>query len=212
MRSYLFVPGDSPRDTAADALVLDLTAAPGGRAAAGRWLDDHRAWVCIHAGGEAAADLRAVTKPGLEGVCVPRARSASEIAALGTILAEAEEAAGLPLGTIPVLPRIETAAGVLAAAEIARAPRVSRLYLDDELLRAELGVVAGPDEAEVLWARSTVVLADAAAGIAQPVGGVCAYPDLLRASTRNLRRLGFGGRACTDEQQVALVNEVFANA
>nr|BFE78220.1 hypothetical protein GCM10020093_008210 [Planobispora longispora] len=109
-------------------------------------------------------------------------------------------------------PLLESGAAVLAAAEIARAPRVVRLQLGEADLRADLGVEPGPDERELLWARSQVVLASAAARIAPPLGPVSTdFRDLdrLRASTLALRRLGFRGRACVHPAQIAVVNEVF---
>ncbi len=126
------------------------------------------------------------------------------------MLAEAEEAVGLPVGRIAVMPVLETAAGMLAAAEIARTPRVVRLLLGEQGLRKELRLEPGPDERELLWIRSSAVVASAAAGIAPPVGGPCPDRELLRASTEGLRRLGFGGRVCLDADEVAVVGEVFA--
>jgi citrate lyase subunit beta/citryl-CoA lyase len=90
---------------------------------------------------------------------------------------------------------------------------VSRLQLGESAVRAELRVDVGADERELLFARSLVVLASAAAGIAAPVAPM-SRPDVtaedFRASTEALRRLGFRGRACADPLQVQVINEVFA--
>ena len=227
MRSYLYVPGDSPRKLAraltsgADALIVDLedAVAPAGKEAARvavrEWLDagpPATVWVRINPGEAGHSDVRAVVSSALAGVCVAKTASASEIATLGTVLAEAEEAQGLPVGRVAVSPLLETAGALLAAAEIARAPRVTRLQLGEADLRAELGVELGPDERELLWARSMVVLASAAAGIDAPAGSASTdFHDLdaLRASTEALRRMGFRGRTCIHPAQVPVVNEVF---
>jgi citrate lyase subunit beta/citryl-CoA lyase len=227
MRSYLYVPGDAPRKLAraltsgADALIVDLedAVAPSGKEAARTavhdWLEagpDATVWVRINPGEAGHHDARAVVSPALAGVCVAKTASANEIATLGTVLAEAEEALGLPVGRVAVVPLLETAGAVLAAAEIARAPRVTRLQLGEADLRAELGVEPGPDERELLWARSMVVLASAAAGIEPPVASASTdFHDLdaLRVSTEALRRMGFRGRTCIHPAQVPVVNEVF---
>ncbi|MEV0134490.1 CoA ester lyase [Dactylosporangium sp. NPDC050688] len=230
MRSYLYVPGDAPQklDKAlhrgADALIVDLEdAVPAAgkdraRALVARWLAALPAtgrpavWVRVNPGPAGAADALAVTGPNLAGVCLAKAGSAADVATLGVTLATAEEACGLPVGTVAVVPLLESAAAVLAAPAIARAPRVARLQIGEADLRAELGVTLGPDERELLFVRSQVVLAAAAAGIAPPVASVSTdYRDLtaLRASTVAFRRLGFLGRACIHPAQVEVVNEVF---
>jgi citrate lyase subunit beta/citryl-CoA lyase len=222
------VPGDAPDklakalDRGADALIVDLEDAvrperkDAARAAVADWLrgvpPGARVWVRINPGPAGHADARAVVGPGLRGVCVAKAGSAAELATLSDVLAAAEAAVGLPTGTGEVAPLLETAAAVLAAAEIARAPRVTRLQLGEADLCAELGIEPGPDARELLWIRSQAVLASAAAGIGPPVGPVwtdVADLDGLRACTVALRRLGFRGRACIHPAQLAVVHEVF---
>jgi citrate lyase subunit beta/citryl-CoA lyase len=155
-------------------------------------------------------EVRKVVHPTLFGVCVGPTVSATAIAGLGADLAEAEEALGLPVGRIAVAPVIDSAEGVLRVADIARAPRVARLHLDEAVLCAQLGIDPGPDERELLWVRSQLVLASAAAGIAAPVAGACALTgEDFRRSTVALRRLGFGARECVDPAQLPTIHEVF---
>ncbi|WP_327011262.1 CoA ester lyase [Dactylosporangium sp. NBC_01737] len=230
MRSYLYVPGDAPQklDKAlgrgADALIVDLEdAVPAAgkdraRALVAGWLDALPAygrpqvWVRVNPGLAGEDDVRAVVCPRLAGVCLAKAGGAAEVAALGAVIATAEEDRGLPVGTVAVVPLLESAAAILDASAIARAPRVARLQIGEADLRAELGVTLGADERELLFVRSQVVLASAAAGIAPPVASVSTdYRDVLalRASTVAFRRLGFLGRACIHPAQIPVVNEVF---
>jgi citrate lyase subunit beta/citryl-CoA lyase len=166
-------------------------------------------WVRVAGGEQGFAQARAVACEAVAGILVSRAGSATELAALGSVLAEAEEACGLPVGSVAVIPVLATAAAVLGAADIARAPRVRRLQLDEDALRAELRLESTEDERELLWARSMTVLASAAAAVLRPVGSLSTEDDGFRRSTRELRRLGFYGRACMDPQQVTVANEVF---
>lgn len=229
IRSALYVPGDQPGKLAkalgrgSDSLIVDLEDAvlPAHKAAArtavAGWLrglgpGGPEIYVRVNPGQAGHEDLRAVALPGVRGVCVAKTESAAEVAAVDAVLSEAEAAGGLPAGSIEVCPLLESAGAILAAPEIARAPRVSRLQIGEADLRADLGVETGPDERELLWARSQVVLASAAARLAPPLAPISTdFRDLdaLRTSTVALKRLGFRGRTCIHPAQVAVVNEVF---
>ncbi len=227
MRSLLHVPAGAPdeldRATACgpDVVVVDLVAVPdpaglpAARAGIAAWLGGRPAvpvWVRINEGATGVADARSVVRAELAGVCVVGAQSATELAALAVDLAEAEERVDLPIGTVKIAPEIGSATAVLAAPQLAQAPRVAWLGLDETQLCADLGVEPGPDERELLWVRSRVVTASAAAGIAAPVGPVCGeVADLaaLRERTLGLRRLGFRSRSCLHPAQVAVVHDVF---
>jgi citrate lyase subunit beta / citryl-CoA lyase len=214
MRSWLYIPDIlNVGSSESDALVIDLE--HGGDPAAVRsWIetaDRPAVWARV-AGGEAGRQAaRAVVSPALTGICVA-AESANELAALGTVIAEAEEATGLPVGRIAVVPRLQTAAAVLQAAEIAHAPRVTRLQLAEGHLVRQLRVEPGRDERELLWARSMVVIAGAAAGLEPPIAASCPPGTDGETSAEALRRLGFGGRTCLDDDHVRIANKVFANA
>jgi citrate lyase subunit beta/citryl-CoA lyase len=241
-RSYLYVPGDQPDRLAkapargADALIADLedAVAPArkaiARATVRRWLATVPAgtrgevWLRINAGhpaldiaevlsgaltGEARSD--ALTGAVVPGVMVPKAEPGL-LAEVNDLLTARERALGLPSGTIGVLPLIETATGLLAAATIAAAPRVVRLGIGEADLAAELGLAPDPDGAELTSLRLQVVVASAAARIAGPVAPISAdFRDLaaLRTSTVALLRLGFRARTAIHPAQVAVINDVF---
>lgn len=229
MRSALYVPGDQPEKLAkalgkgADSLIVDLEDAVlpahkvAARATVAAWLrglgpDTPEIYIRINPGEAGHDDLRAVAIAGVSGICVAKTESVAELEAVDAVLTAAEAAGGLPTGSIVVSPLLESGAAILAAPEIARAPRVVRLQIGEADLRADLGVEIGPDERELLWARSQVVLASAAARLVPPIGPVSTdFRDLeaLRASTVALKRLGFRGRACIHPAQVAVANEVF---
>ncbi|HUZ55119.1 MAG TPA: aldolase/citrate lyase family protein [Streptosporangiaceae bacterium] len=222
-RSALYVPGDQPgklagaRDRGADALIIDLedAVAPDrkdvARQAAEAWLAQAptgraRIWVRVNPGEPREAELRALAAaPALTGFCLAKAQDAAEIAGLDRLLT----ALGSEARLAPIL---ESASAVLNAREIAAAPRVVRLQIGEADLRAELGIMPGPEESEMSWIRSWVVLASAAAGIGPPLAPVAAdfrNADQFRASCLRLKRMGFRGRACIHPAQVALANEVF---
>ncbi|MFI0353355.1 HpcH/HpaI aldolase/citrate lyase family protein [Actinomadura sp. 9N407] len=219
----LYVPGDRPDRlakalrTGADELIVDLedavpvTAKERTRESVAAWLrslpaDRPAVTVRVNPGELGHADVRAIAGPGLDGLCVAKTESAAELRALDAVLT----GAGMP--DLPVVPLLESAAAVLAASEIAAAPRVDRLQLGEADLAADLGVTLGPDESELLWARSQVVAASAAARLHPPIAPVSTeFRDLeaFRTTTLRLKRLGFRGRACIHPAQLPVVAEVF---
>jgi citrate lyase subunit beta / citryl-CoA lyase len=157
-------------------------------------------------------DLAVAVHPAVAGVVQAKCESAEALRRLDDALGAAEGRAGLAQGSLAVVPLIESAAGVLAMAALAAAPRVRRLQAGEADLSAELGMEPGPDRAEFAPLRWTLVLTSAAAGLDAPVGPVeTRLGDLagLRASTQALRRQGFGGRAAVHPAQVPVINDVF---
>jgi citrate lyase subunit beta/citryl-CoA lyase len=220
MRSFLYVPGNRPKMLAtalsrgADALIVDLEdAVPAAEKAATRdavatWLTSlppaAPVYVRVNAGPEGLGDARAVAGPALRGLVVAKA-SLEQVTTLGHLLDDLD-----PAGAVGLVPLLETPQAILAAAGIASAPRVTRMQIGEADLAAELGITPGDDS--LLLARSTVVLASAAAGIEPPAAAVTTdFRDLdaLRRSTRTLKRLGFRGRACIHPAQLPVVHEVF---
>jgi citrate lyase subunit beta/citryl-CoA lyase len=214
-RSYLFVPANRPERFAkahasgADRVILDLEDAvsEGDKDRARQLLADY-----LDAGGTGLVrinatqtrwfedDVRACLKPGVQGVVLPKAESAAQIAEVTKHL----------LPEIKVLPLIETAAGMTNVAEIASAPGVERLIFGTVDFRTELGIEG--DDQELLFFRSMLVLASRAAGIAAPVDGVTVSisdVDELRAASTRGRRLGFGAKLCIHPSQVAEVNTAY---
>jgi citrate lyase subunit beta / citryl-CoA lyase len=227
-RSLLYVPGDR-RDRldgtpgrGADALILDLEdAVPAARKeparqTVARWLGAQRAdtpelWLRINAG-SAGADVAACVTARVTGLVAPKA-TVGLLAEVDELLAAREAELGLPRGRFAVLALIETAAGLLAAPEVAAAARVVRLGLGEVDLAAELGLVTTEPRAELAPLRLQLVVASAAAGIAAPVGPTSTdFRDLdaLRASTRALLRLGFRGRTAVHPAQLPVINDVFS--
>ncbi|SKU53340.1 citrate lyase [Mycobacteroides abscessus subsp. massiliense] len=215
-RSLLFVPGDRPErfakavDSGADAIVIDLedAVAPDAknvaREAAERWLrEGGHAIVRINGSGTQwhADDVALAAACGCP-VMLPKARSASHVS---------EVVAELPPGT-ELIALIETAAGVLAAPEICATDGVVRVAFGSIDLAAELGI--NPEEHEsMLYARSALVTAAAAAGQATPVDGVTTTLNdagLLLADAARAARLGFGGKLCIHPRQVPAINAQFS--
>lgn len=228
-RSYLYVPGNDPAKLAratqrgADALIVDLEdAVPAdakdeARAIVAAWLleahdDAVEIWVRINPGPLGLLDVAAVAGPSLRGVMVAKTESVAQLTAVGAALSAAERSQGLPLGSIGVVPLLESAAALLVAQDIAQVDRVVRLQVGEADLAADLGFTPSADESEWSAIRSQTVVISTAAGISAPVAPVSTnFRDLdaYAESTRALSRRGFVGRACIHPAQVAVANEIF---
>lgn len=216
--TYLYVPGDVPERfdkalaSGTDAVVLDLedavTAAnkDHARALVAEWVanctpGDVEVWVRVNPGKLQKQDIRAVLHPNLTGIWMPKVSSAREIERADAILSGSDAA---------VSPLIETAGGVFAALEIARAPRVKFLQIGEVDLAADLGVDGSAES--LSFVRAQVVAASVAAEIDAPLAAVSRnFRDLdaFRTDTRQLAGLGFVGRACIHPAQLEPARAVF---
>jgi citrate lyase subunit beta/citryl-CoA lyase len=161
------------------------------------------------------ADIRAVVHPGLDGLTLPKVERPEDVLFVDRLLSALEPDAGLPVGTIRLLISIESAKGLLRAYDIlSSSPRILGVFLGAEDFSLDLGlpVVRSGGGQEALFARSTIVIAAAAARIFSIDQGSPNFHDLdaLRALARSGRELGFTGSWCIHPSQVAIVHEAYS--
>ena len=155
-------------------------------------------------------DLEAVLVPGLEGLCLPKVESPDDVRAAADALEGFD-----PDGAVGIVAAIESATGLVRAPEIAAAhPRVTAIMFgaEDYALDLGLGTKREGEARELLFARSAMVVA-AAAARAISIDGV--FPDLedaegLAGDIVQARRLGFGAKSTFNPRQVELINERFS--
>jgi citrate lyase subunit beta/citryl-CoA lyase len=237
LRSFLFVPADSPRKLAkaltsgADALILDLEDSvaaarkPAARegaaqALAERAVDGPQLWVRINPLDTpyALADLAAVAGRAPDGIVLPKAEGGGCVQRLAHYLEALEAQAHLALGAIRIMPiATETPAALFSVATYARSsPRLAALTWGAEDITAALGAISNRDETggynfTCRMARS-LCLAGAHAAEAAAIETV--YPDFrdldgLSAYARAGRREGFSGMMAIHPDQVGLINTAF---
>lgn len=161
------------------------------------------------------ADLRAVVRPGLEGLVLPKVERADEVQLVDRVLEEQEPRAGLPSGGVGLIAAVESATGLLNAPAIAAAtPRIVGLMFGAEDFGLDLGLPTNREgEArELIYARSAMVVAAASAHV-QSMDGV--WPDIhdfdgVRRDAVQARRLGFSGKTTFHPGQIDIINEVFS--
>ncbi len=239
LTSFLFVPADSEkkfekaRGCGADALILDLedSVAPQNKAAAranvAGWIRasdsprDWSFWVRVNPfdTGLTAEDLKAVIRPGLDGIILPKAAGGQDVTELAAMIDPLEAAAGMAAGSVRIIVvATETAAAMFNLASYAPAhPRLAALTWGAEDLAAVVGATANKD-GDGNWtppyqmARSLCLFAAANAGVAaiETLFADFRDPEGLAASCRAARRDGFTGRLAIHPAQVEGINRAFA--
>ena len=111
-------------------------------------------------------DLEAVVRAGVQVVRLPKTDSAQDVIDCEREIARIERESGIPVGTTGMMAAIESANGVLNAAEIARASnRLIGIALGAEDYVTDLKTTRS-DGIELLFARCMILNAARAAGIA----------------------------------------------
>lgn len=239
MRSFLFIPGDSPKKlergpgSGADALLLDLedSISPQNKAQARdttlAFLKEAvpvkarpRIYVRINGlqTGLTDADLDVVVAGRPDGVMFPKAEGGQAVIHCDAKLTAREAIHGLPEGSLDIIAiATETAQAIfLAGTYTGASKRLKGLTWGAEDLSVELGAEANRDRdgrflAPYQLARS-LCLAGAAAAQVQAIDTV--YIDFrneagLRRECEEARRDGFTGKMAIHPGQVASINEVF---
>jgi citrate lyase subunit beta/citryl-CoA lyase len=245
LRSLLFVPGDSERKQAkaigsgADALILDLEDSvaaaqlPAARQRVRELLQSQtdrsrqQLWVRVNAlsSGILLQDLVAVFPGVPDGIVLPKAASAAEVAEVTHYVTALEVREGQVPGSMKLvviatetpeaLLNLNTYGPVLAADPRTRA-RLAGLTWGSEDLSAAMGVTHKTDRQGSLTftfqlARSLCVVSATALGV-QAIDGV--YLDFrdtegLKRDIESARRDGFSGKLAIHPDQVGPINEAF---
>lgn len=233
---YLFVPADRPERfgkaaaSGADAVIIDFEdALDPSRLAAAR--ERVAAPLNVIAGTgigcvvrvhdarnpELVGDLRAVVGPWLDAVMLPKVDSPDDVELLDGLLRAAEEEAGLPPGSVAVLPLVESCLGLRNVFEIARCSRRLGAMVfssgEEGDFMADLGGCWTPDGSALAYARSHFVCEVRAAGAAPPIDGVCMTlddPQVLRSECQIGRTAGFDGKLAIHPDQVGTIRALFS--
>ena len=231
LRSMLFVPGNNMRmiykatKLEADAVILDLEdAVP--------MLDKETARIFVRdsvgmlkeAGltvfvrvnglrtGLTEEDLRYAVQPGVDGIVIPKCEGRADVEAVERVVSELERERGLPEGAVKLMPLVETARGLLLAAEaVSASKRVVALGFGAVDFTRDLGTKPSKEGVEVLYARSHVAVVARAHGlqaIDTPFLDIMDMEGLVKEA-RLARQLGFSGKMLIHPKQIRPVNAIF---
>ncbi len=239
-RTFLFAPGNHPRRVAkaftlgADAVILDLedsvaaadkpaTRAPVAAALAANARQPRRCRGYVRANAMGTPfcyrDLVETVGTGVDGVVLPKVESAADLHAIDWLLANLEREREIAVGSLDLMPIVETATGISRIERILQARnlkpysgtwRVRRVAFGAGDYSHDLGLSPTHDEPELGHARSRLVLASRNAGLEGPIDSPWFHfkdhEGFGRAVERS-RRAGFQGRLCIHPDQVTAANE-----
>jgi citrate lyase subunit beta / citryl-CoA lyase len=162
------------------------------------------------------ADMEAVVRPGLTALLLPKVYSVDDVVAFDALVRHFEIAAGMAVGSVGLIPSLETAKSLVNVEAIARGPRVVSLMAaaaKDADISREVGFRWTAQGLETLHLRSRVVLAARAAGLPHIVLGLWqSIQDLdgLRSFATANRDLGYGGQVVIHPSHVQVVNDAYS--
>jgi citrate lyase subunit beta/citryl-CoA lyase len=215
-RSWLLVPATKPDTfTAAvesdvDAVILDIEdavaphAKPAARDAVVAWLEaGNSAWVRINDATTPfwADDLAALSGlPGLAGIMLAKTESGSQVEASAARLAEGTR----------ILALVESAMGLEATPEIARADSTFRLAFGSGDFRRDTGMSDEP--LAMAYPRSRLVVSSRAARLPGPIDGptLTANESILARDSALTLSMGMTGKLCMHAEQAPVVNRELA--
>jgi len=158
-------------------------------------------------------DLLALVPLAPDAVLLSKVPSAEQVQYAAWMIERLESIHSLPTGTVGIMCMIETAPGVLAALEIARAhQRVTALVFGAADFCADLDCEPTADQRPLLYATSRLILAARSARVAaidaphMKLGD----PEGLQQSARMSRELGFDGKAVIHPAQIPPIHSVFS--
>lgn len=191
---------------AARALLADLPASPVPLFVRTNGPDTEMFWNDVTAAGQA----------GVAGIMIPKIEHAELVHQLDGALTVLEVASGHPVGSIEIIPLIESGLGSRNTYDIAKASdRVQCvMYGGGEQgdLVADLGVTWTPEGTGLMYTRSEVLASARAAGIQHPFEAVFMdfrNQEALRVESELARTLGYVGKVAIHPAQVPVINDVF---
>lgn len=158
------------------------------------------------------ADIFAMVKANVDVIRLPKTETVEDIVEVEKVIERAEKKFGLEVGTTKMMAAIEGPQGVLNAPEIAKASaRLIGIALGAEDYVTSMKTHRYPDGKELFFARSMIIHAARAAGIAafDTVYSDVDNMDGLKREVEQIHQLGFDGKSVINPRQIPVVNEVY---
>ncbi|HFS8576010.1 TPA: citrate (pro-3S)-lyase subunit beta [Streptococcus pyogenes] len=159
-----------------------------------------------------ALDIEAVVLAGVNVIRLPKTETAQDIVDVEAVIEHVERENGIEVGRTRMMAAIESAEGVLNARDISKASkRLIGIALGAEDYVTNMKTRRYPDGQELFFARSMILHAARAAGIAA-IDTV--YSDVnntegFQNEVRMIKQLGFDGKSVINPRQIPLVNEIY---
>jgi citrate lyase subunit beta/citryl-CoA lyase len=159
---------------------------------------------------EGRNDLAVVIQARPDAVLLPKTVAQEQVVELDRAITDHERRLAIPTGSTEIVPNVETAAGLVAAHDLARASkRVTACLLASEDMAADLGAERSPDGAELAYVRGRFLVECVAAGVVA-IDAPYTFSDVegARAETLRSRRLGYLAKSVVAPAHVVAVADV----
>lgn len=158
------------------------------------------------------ADIEAMVFAGADIIRLPKSETAQDVIEVDEWITECEKKAGLEPGSVGMMAAIESGLGILNVLSIAQAsPRLIGIAIGAEDFVTDLKTTRSPGGSELFTARSMLVFAARAAGIAvlDTVFADVNDDEGFRREVETIKQLGFDGKSVINPRQIAPVVEIF---
>jgi len=158
------------------------------------------------------ADIEAMVFAGADIIRLPKSETAQDVIDVDEWITECEKKAGLEPGSVGMMAAIESGLGILNVLSIAQAsPRLIGIAIGAEDFVTDLKTTRSPGGSELFTARSMLVFAARAAGIAvlDTVFADVNDDEGFRREVETIKQLGFDGKSVINPRQIAPVVEIF---
>lgn len=232
LRSLLFIPGNRAKmlekafACSADAIVPDMEdSVPDAEKTAARdliaeFLPRLRTtdrFICPRVNsldtGLTGSELAAIVGPDIDAVSIGKIHTPTDVSEVSQMIGKLELERGIEVGSIRLIPWIETARAMIDCHAICvSSRRIIAVAFGAEDFTNDMGVEHVDDESNLEFARSSICIAARAAGVAALDTPYFRFRDLdgLGEHCRKSRSLGFKGRFAIHPAQTDTINECFA--
>ena len=158
-------------------------------------------------------DIEAVVRAGVDVVRLPMVSTVEQVLEGDRLITEIEQSCGRAVGSTKLMAAIESAAGIANVFEIAKCcPRLMGIALAAEDYVTDLKTTRSATGEELFLARSRIVVAARAAGIAcyDAVHSDVNDEEGFIAQAQLAKQMGFDGKSLVNPRQIDLLHAVYA--
>ena len=158
-------------------------------------------------------DLTAVVGEHIFGVSVGKIYTPEDIATISGKLEILERKIGIEVGSVRLVPWIETAMAIVKLYEIcAASPRIVGVAFGAEDFTNDMGIERTESESETYFARNSIAVAARAADVLALDTPYFSFrdPDGLRENALTAKQYGFKGKFAIHPAQIETINQTFS--
>ena len=158
-------------------------------------------------------DLAAVVGQHVFGVSVGKIYTPEDIATISGKLETLERKIGIEVGSVRLVPWIETAIAIVKLYEICVAsPRIVGVAFGAEDFTNDMGIERTESESETYFARNSIAVAARAADVLALDTPYFSFrdPDGLRENALTAKQYGFKGKFAIHPAQIEIINQTFS--